>query len=872
MKIRKCYNLAIIFIVLFSQISNAQDTIAPIVNSAYATSLNNIYVVFSEAVDNSGEDSSNYSLVSGKPINTATRNATLDTVTLTLSIPLSPGIHDTLYIQNIRDTSANNNIMPNAVAFPIVFGILPDTSGPIIISAYALNDSIIILNFDKDLDITTAENTSNYSGISGIASAQVNLMNQKQVILSLSIKLQSGNTYNLIIDKLKDSNGYTMDNPQSRQIYFKKPFSFFLQDNQLYISKNTTLFVDGDVEIDLGTLSNQGDINTTGHFANNFGLITGNGVYVFSGKDSATIRSKLTDTFNTVVIDKSNSNIFIELDGSILIDTLKFLSFNQIFTGSDTVIIVNPDTNAIQGHGNFKYVRGYLSRKIALFQDSLLQTLAVWQDTSIYSLWVDGISPDSVRYMTDTSWAYTFNPADTSLDSTALNSFTITLYQDSTIYPFQASSSFTAWPVYYRYTFDTLSGNKIDSYLVTPYLLIYNDSFGHIISGYSGQYVDKYYSAYDFPVGDDLYRNARIEIDTMHGIDYITASFKRGTTYNNKLYIPGYDSLHPAGTWLLSSDKQGDTISYSLNLSLNGFWDLVDNYFGIVQKADTATSQTAWTDPGILPDENQFGRLISDAYARKSNMNQLYRTESGIGVIKKGTPISVKALLGGRPYDPIGKAMQIATVFQDTLKYNVNEHPYNRPPWNYAGTDSFPNGTLPDPTVIDWVLITLRSGTTVNTAFDTIACLLRADGNIVSAEDGDTIVMMNPSPFDSFYIVVQHRNHLAVMSSVKIGPDANGVYRHSFLESQNKAYNALYNGTAMQEIQTGGPYALFGANGSGANGYPDLNVNSTDKNYWFNNFPGIGYSDADYTLDLNINSNDKNLWFTLQPQVCQVPF
>jgi hypothetical protein len=107
---------------------------------------------------------------------------------------------------------------------------------------------------------------------------------------------------------------------------------------------------------------------------------------------------------------------------------------------------------------------------------------------------------------------------------------------------------------------------------------------------------------------------------------------------------------------------------------------------------------------------------------------------------------------------------------------------------------------------------------------------------------------------------------------VKIGPDANGVYRHSFLESQNKAYNALYNGTAMQEIQTGGPYALFGANGSGANGYPDLNVNSTDKNYWFNNFPGIGYSDADYTLDLNINSNDKNLWFTLQPQVCQVPF
>ena len=70
-------------------------------------------------------------------------------------------------------------------------------------------------------------------------------------------------------------------------------------------------------------------------------------------------------------------------------------------------------------------------------------------------------------------------------------------------------------------------------------------------------------------------------------------------------------------------------------------------------------------------------------------------------------------------------------------------------------------------TIIDWVLVQLHDKTDSSNILAKRAALLRRDGKIVDL-DGEEALVFPAMPEDSYYISVQQRNHLGVMTNVSV--------------------------------------------------------------------------------------------------------
>ncbi len=108
--------------------------------------------------------------------------------------------------------------------------------------------------------------------------------------------------------------------------------------------------------------------------------------------------------------------------------------------------------------------------------------------------------------------------------------------------------------------------------------------------------------------------------------------------------------------------------------------------------------------------------------------------------------------------------------------------PYNVTPFNYVGSENV--ATVPA-NVVDWILLEFRKPFT-GAAIDAIqssivgskACFLLNNGNIVDI-DGSTISNFDISKQGAGFVVVRHRNHLAVMSN-SLPSDAIGTFSNNF--------------------------------------------------------------------------------------------
>ncbi|MEM9849147.1 MAG: hypothetical protein AAF847_14785, partial [Bacteroidota bacterium] len=70
-------------------------------------------------------------------------------------------------------------------------------------------------------------------------------------------------------------------------------------------------------------------------------------------------------------------------------------------------------------------------------------------------------------------------------------------------------------------------------------------------------------------------------------------------------------------------------------------------------------------------------------------------------------------------------------------------------------------------TIIDWVLVQLHDKTDSSNILAKRAALLRRDGKVVDL-DGEEALTFPAMPEDSYYISVQQRNHLGVMTQVAV--------------------------------------------------------------------------------------------------------
>ena len=117
-------------------------------------------------------------------------------------------------------------------------------------------------------------------------------------------------------------------------------------------------------------------------------------------------------------------------------------------------------------------------------------------------------------------------------------------------------------------------------------------------------------------------------------------------------------------------------------------------------------------------------------------------------------------------YDPATNRMHTTLNEEACLPA---KQPYSVRPWFYNGAEVLNTN---DPELVDWVLVELYAG---GYLYGQVAGLLRANGNFVDVE-GNELVSINvanavpntavsdvsPLPPDCYYLVVRHRNHLAI--------------------------------------------------------------------------------------------------------------
>lgn len=214
--------------------------------------------------------------------------------------------------------------------------------------------------------------------------------------------------------------------------------------------------------------------------------------------------------------------------------------------------------------------------------------------------------------------------------------------------------------------------------------------------------------------------------------------------------------------------------------------------------------------------------------------------------------VNIKVLLEG-PYE--GNEMST-----DLTNYSLVplSQPYNITPWNYSGNEAV--DAIPE-NVVDWILLELRTNTGVTSVIGKRAAFLRNDGQVVDL-NGQPFVNFPGIDGGLYYVVIYHRNHLAIMSKNAILlSEATPLY--DFTNSEDKAYGNL----AMKSLGNG-KYGLFAADGNG-NG----SVNNADyRNVWKKQNGLTGYEGGDFDMNGGVNIVDRNAkWKPNLGQTTRVP-
>jgi len=225
----------------------------------------------------------------------------------------------------------------------------------------------------------------------------------------------------------------------------------------------------------------------------------------------------------------------------------------------------------------------------------------------------------------------------------------------------------------------------------------------------------------------------------------------------------------------------------------------------------------------------------------------------------KGLEFSINCFLEG-PYD-IGTGSTMNTDLL-TGNYLPMNQPFNpalpyydnaSPEWLYSGTESV--ATFPSNTV-DWVLVQLRdadipANATSATIVGSTPAFLLNDGTIVGL-DGNALVMKQAYN-QNLYMVVYHRNHLAIMSNYNMGLSSTGNYVYNFSDDVNKVFGGVNGFKDMGD----GVFGLVAADGN-ANG---LVQSSDEQLVWKIELGTSGYLGGDFSLNGLIQSDDENnLW------------
>ncbi|MBN1338159.1 MAG: hypothetical protein JXA03_02485 [Bacteroidales bacterium] len=192
--------------------------------------------------------------------------------------------------------------------------------------------------------------------------------------------------------------------------------------------------------------------------------------------------------------------------------------------------------------------------------------------------------------------------------------------------------------------------------------------------------------------------------------------------------------------------------------------------------------------------------------------------------------------------------------------------PYNAAPWNYSGPESII--AIPNSEVVDWILVELRetagdaSTAYVESVVGRQAGFVLKNGTITGI-DGISPMQFGLTISQKLFVVVYHRNHLAVMSAVEL-TGTGGQYGYNFTAGVLQAFGGA---TAHKELVPG----IWGMVSGDGNG--DGQVNNGDKNdVWKQQAGFSGYFAGDFTMNGQVDNVDKiDHWLVNSGRSAQLP-
>jgi hypothetical protein len=199
--------------------------------------------------------------------------------------------------------------------------------------------------------------------------------------------------------------------------------------------------------------------------------------------------------------------------------------------------------------------------------------------------------------------------------------------------------------------------------------------------------------------------------------------------------------------------------------------------------------------------------------------------------------------------------------------YTPPGQPYSGAPWNYGGNEgayydshniAIPGTANYPSTVVDWILVSLREDAD-GAALCTKAALLHNDGHVEFVSGGFDCCDINYD--SSYFVVIEHRNHLIVMSKDSI-PIINGNVTYDFRYTDSYVNDPFGFGfVGQKELLPNYPgvYGMFTGNGNQTqNINSDTDINLDDRTYWEGQNSTAGqYRNADFNMNADCNANDR---------------
>ena len=188
-----------------------------------------------------------------------------------------------------------------------------------------------------------------------------------------------------------------------------------------------------------------------------------------------------------------------------------------------------------------------------------------------------------------------------------------------------------------------------------------------------------------------------------------------------------------------------------------------------------------------------------------------------------------------------------------TLNHDLAIQPYNVSPFNHNGMESVPSTFDNYPSeVVDWVLISVRTDVAANTTINRTAAWLLKDGRVQLLKP--LIDEIDSISADSVYVVIEHRNHMGIMSPQKL-PVTN-IVKWDFTVQDSYTTSTGTGQKMLDNLHWG---MLAGDTNNDLDGY---DINGDDKGFWQSDNGDFGlYLPTDFNMDGDVNGNDKIYWF-----------